>query len=53
MPETVRAITDSLVSLSLFGAFTVETREASADFLNPWVFAGLPLGAIMPYALAA
>ena len=42
-----------LVSLSLFGAFTARTPVTSADRLNPWVFAGLLLGAIMPYALAA
>ena len=42
-----------LVSLSLSGAFTVRTRATSADILNPWVFAGFLLGAIMPYARAA
>jgi len=42
-----------LVSLALFGAFTVRTQVTSVDISNPWVSTGLLLGALMPYAIAA
>merc|ERR1719461_879287 len=43
----------ALVSLALFGAFTVRARVHHVDILNPWVFTGLLFGAMMPYAFAA
>jgi len=43
----------ALVSLALFGAFTVRARIVRVDILNPWVFTGLLFGAMMPYAFAA
>jgi len=43
----------ALVSLALFGAYTVRARVAHVDILNPWVFTGLLFGAMMPYAFAA
>merc|ERR1712203_891399 len=43
----------ALVSLALFGAFTVRANVKSVDILNPWVFTGLLFGAMMPYAFAA
>merc|ERR1740117_464495 len=43
----------ALVSLALFGAFTVRAEITSVDILNPWVFTGLLFGAMMPYAFAA
>jgi H(+)-translocating pyrophosphatase len=43
----------ALVSLALFGAFTVRANVVDVDILNPWVFTGLLLGAMMPYAFAA
>jgi len=43
----------ALVSLALFGAFTVRAGVSQVDILNPWVFTGLLLGAMMPYAFAA
>mmetsp|Transcript_45118 Transcript_45118/g.139604 ORF Transcript_45118/g.139604 Transcript_45118/m.139604 type:complete len:732 (+) Transcript_45118:106-2301(+) len=43
----------ALVSLALFGAFTVRAKVMHVDILNPWVFTGLLLGAMMPYAFAA
>jgi len=43
----------ALVSLALFGAFTVRAKVAVVDILNPWVFTGLLFGAMMPYAFAA
>merc|ERR1712113_950344 len=43
----------ALVSLALFGAFTVRAQVSTVDILNPWVFTGLLLGAMMPYAFAA
>merc|ERR1712242_643945 len=43
----------ALVSLALFGAFTVRARVQEVDILNPWVFTGLLFGAMMPYAFAA
>merc|ERR1712190_221314 len=43
----------ALVSLALFGAFTVRANVTQVDILNPWVFTGLLFGAMMPYAFAA
>jgi len=43
----------ALVSLALFGAFCVRAEVEHVDILNPWVFTGLLLGAMMPYAFAA
>merc|ERR1719453_914190 len=43
----------ALVSLALFGAFTVRAQINDVDILDPWVFTGLLLGAMMPYAFAA
>merc|ERR1712050_779169 len=43
----------ALVSLALFGAFTVRAGVYDVDILNPWVFTGLLFGAMMPYAFAA
>merc|ERR1719210_2508878 len=43
----------ALVSLALFGAFTVRAKVDHVDILNPWVFTGLLFGAMMPYAFAA
>merc|ERR1719161_3023714 len=43
----------ALVSLALFGAFTVRAKIEHVDILNPWVFTGLLFGAMMPYAFAA
>merc|ERR1719166_682811 len=43
----------ALVSLALFGTFTVRAQVSTVDILDPWVFTGLLLGAMMPYAFAA
>jgi len=43
----------ALVSLALFGAYTVRAKVTDVDILNPWVFTGLLFGAMMPYAFAA
>merc|ERR1712217_522439 len=43
----------ALVSLALFGAYTVRAEVTTVDILNPWVFTGLLFGAMMPYAFAA
>merc|ERR1712167_181134 len=43
----------ALVSLALFGAYTVRAEVSEVDILDPWVFTGLLLGAMMPYAFAA
>jgi len=43
----------ALVSLALFGAFTVRAKISDVDILDPWVFTGLLFGAMMPYAFAA
>merc|ERR1719345_627050 len=43
----------ALVSLALFGAFTVRAEVTNVNILNPWTFTGLLLGAMMPYAFAA
>jgi len=43
----------ALVSLALFGAFTVRAGVHSVDILDAWVFTGLLFGAMLPYAFAA
>merc|ERR1712232_1524607 len=43
----------ALVSLALFGAYTVRADVKRVDILNAWVFTGLLFGAMMPYAFAA
>jgi len=43
----------ALVSLALFGAFTVRANVSTVNILNAWTFTGLLLGAMMPYAFAA
>merc|ERR1719428_1009984 len=43
----------ALVSLALFGAFCTRAQVERVDVLDPWVFTGLLLGAMMPYAFAA
>merc|ERR1712157_168311 len=43
----------ALVSLALFGAFTVRAEVNKVDILNPWVFTGLLFGAMMPHGFAA
>merc|ERR1719409_1940999 len=43
----------ALVSLALFGAFTVRADVSDVNILNPWVFTGLLFGAMMPYCFAA
>merc|ERR1712203_314539 len=43
----------ALVSLALFGAYTVRAGVDKVDILDAWVFTGLLLGAMMPYAFAA
>lgn len=46
-----------LVSLALFGAYIVRVNEASKNYsinlLNPKTFAGLIVGAMIPYAFSA
>merc|ERR1739848_287913 len=43
----------ALVSLALFGAFTVRAKVKSVDVLNAWTFTGLLLGAMLPYWFSA
>merc|ERR1712178_279950 len=43
----------ALVSLALFGAYTVRANVSVVDALNPWTFTGLLLGAMIPYAFSA
>jgi len=43
----------ALVSLALFGAYCQRAIVVKVDILDPWVFTGLLLGAMMPYAFAA
>lgn len=42
-----------LVGLALFGAFITRIQQSSVDILNPVQFAGLLLGAMLPYAFSA
>merc|ERR1719171_2736271 len=43
----------ALVSLALFGAFKVRAGIAAVDVSEPWTFAGLLIGALLPYAFSA
>merc|ERR1712014_430480 len=43
----------ALVSLALFGAYTVRAQIKSVDVLDPWTFTGLLLGAMIPFAFSA
>jgi len=43
----------ALVSLALFGAYTVRANITEVDVLNPWTFCGLLYGAMMPYWFSA
>merc|ERR1712066_664800 len=43
----------ALVSLALFGAYTVGAEIAIVDIRDPWTFSGLLYGAMMPYAFSA
>merc|ERR1712224_419226 len=38
----------ALVSLALFGAYTVRAGVSDVNILDPWVFTGLLFGAMMP-----
>jgi len=43
----------ALVGLALFGAFITRTEEVAVDILRPAEFAGLLVGAMLPYAFSA
>lgn len=43
----------ALVSLALFGAYTVRANIHRVDILDAWTFTGLLFGAMMPYAFSA
>merc|ERR1711920_320474 len=43
----------ALVSLALFGAYTVRAHIDNVDVLDPWTFTGLLLGAMIPFAFSA
>lgn len=43
----------ALVSLALFGAYTVRAKIDTVDVLDPWTFTGLLYGAMVPYAFSA
>lgn len=43
----------ALVSLALFGAYTVRAKISAVDVLDPWTFTGLLYGAMVPYAFSA
>jgi inorganic pyrophosphatase len=43
----------ALVSLALFGAFITRSNQTQVNILNPLEFAGLLLGAMLPYAFSA
>merc|ERR1719482_192161 len=43
----------ALVSLALFGAFTVRAQIDRVEVLNPWTFTGLLVGAMLPYWFSA
>jgi len=43
----------ALVSLALFGAFVTTVNETSVDILQPFQFAGLLVGAMLPYWFSA
>jgi len=43
----------ALVSMALFGAYTVRADIKQVDVLNPWTMIGLMLGAMIPFAFSA
>jgi len=43
----------ALVSLALFGAYCESASVLLVDLLNPWCFAGLLVGAMLPFAFSA
>eukprot|EP01068_Selenidium_serpulae_P014726 Selendium_serpulae@DN6135_c0_g1_i2.p1 len=43
----------ALVSLALFGAYTVRAQIQYVNILDAWTFVGLLYGAMMPYAFSA
>merc|ERR1719221_1174890 len=43
----------ALVSLALFGAYTVRANIQQVNVLDPWTFTGLLLGAMIPFAFSA
>jgi len=43
----------ALVSLALFGAFKDRAKIEHVNVAEPWTFAGLLLGALLPYAFSA
>jgi len=43
----------ALVSLALFGAYTVRANVQTVDALDAWTFTGLLIGAMIPYAFGA
>merc|ERR1719440_1087064 len=43
----------ALVSLALFGAYTVRAGINTVDVLDPWTFTGLLLGGMIPFAFSA
>lgn len=43
----------ALVGLALFGAFVTRTKQDGVNVLKPLLFAGLLLGAMLPYAFSA
>jgi inorganic pyrophosphatase len=42
-----------LVGLALFGAFVTRTHQSDVNILQPLLFAGLLMGAMLPYAFSA
>merc|ERR1712032_129980 len=43
----------ALVSLALFGAYTVRANIRQVDVLDPWTFTGLLFGGCIPFAFSA
>jgi len=43
----------ALVALALFGAFKARAQITHVDVSEPWTFAGLLIGALLPYAFSA
>jgi inorganic pyrophosphatase len=43
----------ALVALALFGAFKTRAEIPHVDVADPWTFAGLLIGALLPYAFSA
>merc|ERR1712194_521374 len=53
LPGAIRDRTDALVGLALFGAFVTRVEGKAVDILQPTQFAGLLVGAMLPYAFSA